>query len=321
MNLDQLRYLIEIRRQGSISQAANTLFMTQSALSMALGALEKELNLTIFERGKHGVVPTAHGEKVIQYAEAILQQVDALKFYAEQSNANLKETIKIITGPLMYGPIMLEVMKEVHHISQDIFLDIHEQEARDVENLKNDFFFSEQADFVMWGAMAPEAGSAKAVIASNGLEGEWIANSHLALYVRRNHPLVGKTNLTECDLRPYVILATSALKKILDKREGGAGALRLYPINSFQDIEQLLLSENFILLAQDLFDKNNPFITSGQLVTLPAVDLEIDHFEMRYMLLYRMNHIFTPGEKIFLHCLRKVCAKFKRRIYNLSATK
>ena len=56
MNLQNMEYLIEISNCGSISAAAKHLFVTQPYLSKVLRETEKEYGLTIFTRGKNGII-------------------------------------------------------------------------------------------------------------------------------------------------------------------------------------------------------------------------------------------------------------------------
>jgi DNA-binding transcriptional LysR family regulator len=56
---------LEIHRTGSVTQAAKNLFVTQSSVSIALSALEKELGFPIFIRSKKGLTPTPRGATII----------------------------------------------------------------------------------------------------------------------------------------------------------------------------------------------------------------------------------------------------------------
>ena len=58
MTLDQINYVLEIERTGSINKAATNLFISQSALSLAIQNLERELGQPIFVRSSRGVFPT-----------------------------------------------------------------------------------------------------------------------------------------------------------------------------------------------------------------------------------------------------------------------
>lgn len=70
MNMDHLKYLIEIGQSRSMSEAAEKLFITPQALSMAIKKLEKELEMTLLYRFSNGVMLSEDGEwlaKLSQY--------------------------------------------------------------------------------------------------------------------------------------------------------------------------------------------------------------------------------------------------------------
>lgn len=79
MTFQQLQYLIEARKAGSISQAAKNLFLTPSSVSVAITALEQELGYPVFVRTAQGLVPTTEGQKVLRYATRILENYRLLE--------------------------------------------------------------------------------------------------------------------------------------------------------------------------------------------------------------------------------------------------
>ncbi|MGM9646417.1 MAG: LysR family transcriptional regulator [Eubacteriales bacterium] len=79
MNTLHFRYAVEVERTGSISQAAENLFMAQPNLSKAIHELEDTLGITIFERTSRGVIPTDQGKEFLSYAKNILLELDKMK--------------------------------------------------------------------------------------------------------------------------------------------------------------------------------------------------------------------------------------------------
>lgn len=69
MNLNQLIYASEINRLGSFSRAAQTLYISQSALSKSIHALELELEQEIFIRTTEGIATTDFGRAFLAEAE------------------------------------------------------------------------------------------------------------------------------------------------------------------------------------------------------------------------------------------------------------
>ena len=71
MNLNQLKYIIEIAKTGSINHAAANLFISQSVLSTAVSRLEKEIGQTIFFRSNRGITLTPFGHTFVSYVTSI----------------------------------------------------------------------------------------------------------------------------------------------------------------------------------------------------------------------------------------------------------
>ena len=78
MNITELRYLVAIRKWGSVSAAAKQLYAAQPNVSKALKNLEEEYGIRIFERSSTGMIPTEQGRHFIRQAERVLDEVDRL---------------------------------------------------------------------------------------------------------------------------------------------------------------------------------------------------------------------------------------------------
>lgn len=76
MEIRVLRYFLEIARQGSMTSAAETLHVSQSALSKQMKLLETELGQKLFRRGSRSVSLTDAGMLLRRRAEDILDIVD-----------------------------------------------------------------------------------------------------------------------------------------------------------------------------------------------------------------------------------------------------
>lgn len=91
MNLQLLRYVVEVERTGSITRAAQNLYMGQPNLSKAIKELEQEIGLSIFRRTPKGVEPTRRGAEFLSYAATILSQVDELEsLYHPQNDRTVR---------------------------------------------------------------------------------------------------------------------------------------------------------------------------------------------------------------------------------------
>lgn len=73
MTFQQLHYILEIYRTGSITRAAENLFVTRPGVSLSLRNLEAELGYPIFVRTQNGLTPSPQGERVLEYASRICE--------------------------------------------------------------------------------------------------------------------------------------------------------------------------------------------------------------------------------------------------------
>ena len=79
MTLAQLRYFLQVCRQGSMQKASTSLYVSQQAVSKAIRSLEDELGILLFTRTATGMVMTEAGAALYDDAVVLLQQVDRMK--------------------------------------------------------------------------------------------------------------------------------------------------------------------------------------------------------------------------------------------------
>lgn len=90
VKLQQLRYALVISKYGSFNKAAKKLFISQPTLSTAIKELEKEINISIFERTTKGVRPSREGIEFLGYARQIIEQTELL----EERYINFKPSVR-----------------------------------------------------------------------------------------------------------------------------------------------------------------------------------------------------------------------------------
>lgn len=88
MNTLHLKYIVEVAKTGSITLAAENLYMNQPNLSKAIKEIESTVGIRIFKRTSKGIVPTKKGEEFLYYARNILTQVEEMEavFKTDQKN-------------------------------------------------------------------------------------------------------------------------------------------------------------------------------------------------------------------------------------------
>jgi DNA-binding transcriptional LysR family regulator len=73
MQLAQVEGFVEVARRGNVSRAAESLFITQPALTARIGALEAEIGTQLFRRGRRGMSLTDAGRAFLPHAERALR--------------------------------------------------------------------------------------------------------------------------------------------------------------------------------------------------------------------------------------------------------
>jgi LysR family transcriptional regulator, hydrogen peroxide-inducible genes activator len=98
MTLTELRYIVAVAREHHFGRAAETCFVSQPTLSVAVKKLEEELGVTLFERGPGEVSVTPAGEKIVEQAQRVLEEASRIREIAAAGKDPL-------AGPLRLGAI------------------------------------------------------------------------------------------------------------------------------------------------------------------------------------------------------------------------
>lgn len=96
MNTTNLNTFLAVMQTGSISQAADKLFITQPAVSKRIKNLEDEFNVTLFDTVGRGIIPTQVAHDLMPHARRWLDDYDNLKI-------NLKNRQQSVSGKLVIG--------------------------------------------------------------------------------------------------------------------------------------------------------------------------------------------------------------------------
>ncbi|MDL4817003.1 LysR family transcriptional regulator [Actinomadura opuntiae] len=99
MNLRQLRYVVATADHGTMTSAAQALYVAQPALSRAVRELERELGVELFARSGRGVVLTPVGEQVVRQARAALDAVDAIEGMSAARSDGRGAELRVATTP------------------------------------------------------------------------------------------------------------------------------------------------------------------------------------------------------------------------------
>ena len=106
MDLDQLRQLDAIARQGTMSAAARALHLSQPALSRSLARLEVELGQPLFDRPGRRLVLNDAGRVALEHARQILRDERAMRAALDDV---ARRTRALRVGTVAPAPLWREV--------------------------------------------------------------------------------------------------------------------------------------------------------------------------------------------------------------------
>lgn len=116
MNIQQLRYAVATAEHGSMTAAAAALFVAQPALSRAVRQLERELEVSLFERAGRGIALTAEGEVFITRARRVLRSIEALRDSGKGPGTHLV----IAASPTLQASLALPILTALREQGIDV---------------------------------------------------------------------------------------------------------------------------------------------------------------------------------------------------------
>ena len=237
--LDQLRILKAIAEQGSFKKAADILFVTQPAVSLQIQNLEKQLEITIFDRGGRKALLTEAGQLLLDYCERILNQCDEACKALEDLNSLKGGTLIVgasqTTGTYLMPRMIGAFRQKYPEVSVQLQVHSTRRTGWSVANGQIDLA-------IIGGQLPPEL--------QDLLEITPYATDELALVLPVNHKLSGEKELSKEDLYKlnFVTLdSQSTTRKVVDQllKHSGLDIQRLkieMELNSLEAIKNAVQS-------------------------------------------------------------------------------
>src|SRR5258708_14845273 len=143
MELTQLEFFIKVVEEGSFSKAAERVYRTQPAVSIAIKRLEEEIGGPLFERSQKAPALTDLGELVFDYAKRILtlrdQTLDAVGELRSLQRGRVRIGANESTSLYLLPHIILR-FRELHpNVRVEIFRNTSEHLPREVLDRNVDF--------------------------------------------------------------------------------------------------------------------------------------------------------------------------------------
>jgi DNA-binding transcriptional LysR family regulator len=189
MELRHLEHFVAIAQEGSFTQAARRLYLSQSALSISIRALERDLGTRLFERTSHEVALSDAGRALLPEARRILSYVDVARKAVGDVGSGLRGVFRL--GVLQALPLvdLAEILSRYHR--ERPLVEIRPRPAPGGSAaLAEDVGKGElDAAFVSLPGGAPA-----------GVELTPLAAEPVRLVCRPDHPLAGRTSVAISEL-------------------------------------------------------------------------------------------------------------------------
>lgn len=187
-----LEMVVALQEEGTFTQAARRIGVTQTALSKRLQIVERDIQVRLFERTHDGAVATGSGRTFVSDATQILHTLQRAIYDARE--ARYGEYRKLRIGVSLYLPShLIEMIHAVElplykHLAVEIVSGSSPEMISDVQ--------SKNVDVALVSSPTPNAALTK----------QCIARDHFMIIFRQGHPLVAKRSVTLGDIVEYPCL-------------------------------------------------------------------------------------------------------------------
>ena len=201
MNINQLKYVLEVAASSSMREASTKVHVSQPALSASIRELEEELGILIFERTNKGISLTEEGRDFINYAKKAVGQYEILedRYLSRDSG---KERFSVSTQHYNFSiKAFTDVIRKMQ--PEKYVFSIHETKTKevldDVRGMKSEVgivSFSRSNEAVM-----------KKLMRDFGLVFTPLMRRETYVYVWENHPFAGRKEISIEEMRDYPCLS------------------------------------------------------------------------------------------------------------------
>jgi len=203
MKLRQLEIVVAVKECGTITGAAEKLYISQPYLSTALKELENELGIILFQRNNNGVAFTSIGDEVYVYSQRILQNIQDIQQIPSDietmGNRSMSLASNFFSGTNMLAETILALQQECVQCRKYRFANTMEKQKWEtlIENLLNN-----QLDMAVVKINSYHEAERMELIRKEKLVFDELYSEKLYVVARKGHPLSNK-RITLLDLKKY----------------------------------------------------------------------------------------------------------------------
>lgn len=197
MTLQQLKYAVTVAECGTISAAAEKLFISQPSLTTAIRELESEMGVTIFSRTNRGVIVSREGEEFLGYARQILAQAQLLQ---ERFSGREQGEKRFAVSSQHFNFTVLAFSRLVQNFRGSRY-SFHFRETTTYEVLED--VSQLRSEVGILALNEDNERFLRRMFGKLGLEFTELKRVQAELFVSAEHPLAGRRFVTVEDVSPY----------------------------------------------------------------------------------------------------------------------
>lgn len=304
MRLEQLQYFLEIAASGSISIAAENLYISQSAMSRSIKGLEDELGVQLFLRAVDGVRLTAAGEKLLPYMREVLGKAQeltqaALTLAEPAYPKTLSGQLNLCTIPIIADALLLPALEQLYQQFPAVKVNIQLLE----DNAPLQLTFPESTDLLLWMNVDHTLDQA---LAETPLYSEPLFTDGFSVVVANTHKLAAKKMITLEEALTYRIVS----------HHNGLDPDRFYAqlaaLN--KPLEVIAKSNNSRVITQALLKQDAVLISNNQMIRMEYRDhqnltiIPLKNHKGLYFALYDFQNPYIQVIKAFINSVKIVRA-------------
>ncbi|MGF7184230.1 DNA-binding transcriptional LysR family regulator [Desulfitispora alkaliphila] len=274
MRLEQLEYVLEVARAGSINKATKNLYISQPQLSTSIKQLEQELNIKIFTRDSKGVILTPAGEELVRLSKEVNKNLGKMKNICHKYDSYVK-------------PVSLNIASMPSYVVVDLF----QQLVMDDEGAKNNLSLIETPDCIKIIDSVEKNMSELGIIFISSIDEKDIAsklhskNLHfteiyqepLHIYIGRNNPLWGKDSVSINDCSNQLIAINTSAKKeyrtIIEHCNLDANKIVVF--NDIRSLMHFVSKSQGLSFGMRIANISNNYVTSNLLTFIPISGINV----------------------------------------------
>lgn len=197
MTLQQLKYAVTVAECGTISAAAEKLFISQPSLTTAIRELESKMGVTIFSRTNRGVIVSREGEEFLGYARQILSQAQLLQ---ERFSGQEQGEKRFAVSSQHFNFTVLAFSRLVQNFRGPRY-SFHFRETTTYEVLED--VSQLRSEVGILALNEDNERFLRRMFGKLGLEFTELKRVQAELFVSAEHPLAGRRFVTVEDVSPY----------------------------------------------------------------------------------------------------------------------